>query len=191
MRNDKGFSIITALVMIVALTLIVIAGYFVWGQQNDEHSSKNESTATQELADPNTTNLDDETPDYLVIEEWDIKIELTPILAEASYGYEESGAGNYIALNVGISEDSNNACIMQAIIERIEYSEYLKHQSDGGFLQDYKDGKHIGNYYYYLLPSQSSCIDENTPLERTILKKSQVIRSEWIKQSTTITQKAE
>lgn len=169
--NQKGFSVVEGLIVVVVILAIAGAGLYVYKNQKDEpkkdtSNSQTEKTDTsdkeeheeQEAADPAESQ-------YLVISEWGIKLKLDGA-NKATYEIKNEAGQNahgesYTALaqlKLAESVTTNPDCqeLGLSVFRATEQSQVI-------------NSKKVGDYYYYITGGPGSCGDADADAVRTEL----------------------
>ena len=104
-KSQAGFSVIEALLIIIALTLIVFVGYYV-------KNSNNKATKLTELGASKTqpTQNNQPTVKYLKIEQLGIKLKLNGDLTDLEYAADKTGANKVATLSSKKFTENVKAC---------------------------------------------------------------------------------
>lgn len=159
LQYQNGFSAAEVLIVIVIVGLIATVGWLVYDRQNNKTNSTSEiATQTSSQSESKTDEQamseykdDADTTEYLVIQELGVKFELSDKLSGLSYS---------------IGNENKTAYFTPAEIKGAECSGQvsLSRYSDADFGNDpyaNKGGaRKIGDYYYFVSGSQSSCSDD-------------------------------
>jgi prepilin-type N-terminal cleavage/methylation domain-containing protein len=95
--NQKGFSVVEILIVIVVIGLLGAVGWLVYDRQSSKTSEK---PSTQTSAQQNTETKKQETPkeaakvpeqQYLEVKEWGVKLPLTDEISDLSYEVTSKG----------------------------------------------------------------------------------------------------
>lgn len=83
--NQKGFSLIEGLLILIAVTLIAFVGYYVWHAQRSANDTLDTAINSSQKS-PNKVSSD-QAQKYLVIKEWHARIPLSEVDKGAYYIY--------------------------------------------------------------------------------------------------------
>jgi prepilin-type N-terminal cleavage/methylation domain-containing protein len=86
--NQKGFTLIEGLLVVLVLTVIVGVGYYVFSSMNKDDSSSNSAKTT---AAPPVSSNDSSEAKYLTLKEFSVKIPLTDKIKDAMYEMAPDG----------------------------------------------------------------------------------------------------
>jgi flagellar basal body-associated protein FliL len=178
--NQKGFELVSILVIFVIVGLVGAIGWLVYDRQKSNKAADTTSTQQEPKVEtvPDPSEESTANTEYLIIKEWGVKIPLTETTKNASYLYKNG----YVYLNVGIEGDEDNACTEQAAVSKItKYSEDADNWRERPSELDEVASK-IGNTYYLIEGSQSMCSETET-----VQAKASAVRTEWLKQGKNIT----
>lgn len=171
MRNkQKGFGLVPVLMVLILVSVIGFAGYYVWNNQY----KKKETTQQPETQKPINTNsvkptettkpsTSADNQNYLVIKEWGVKIPLTSDIEDAGYTINPNGPAE-TEQSVWIYKkayvDISSSCDKLYNITRFSNpSAKIDWYGDISTLGErYKNISYkIGNYYYAPVGPQGPC----------------------------------
>ena len=165
--NQKGFSAVLILLIVIMLVIIGFAAWYVWDKQ---HGSKATTPQNQQLdRDNNQTNQSSNqqntqssnSKNNLVITEWGVQIPLTDEIFDAAYYINSSGgdetAAIYMTSFANIAANCRTAT-SGSIIRFTDPNMQLPSPFEGQTIgQRYGTSTKIGNYYYAYVTPQSTC----------------------------------
>lgn len=180
--NQKGFSLVEGLLIVIALALVVFVGYYVWHTQKDiNKQSSATTTASQKSSKQSKSAV--ASGKYVTIPEWNIKAAYSGSL-HIEHKYEPPLNASDPSV-VWFSSEELDAT-GEVCASKIEYGgwifRYSKNQhyiyedgSDSGKTAaqeaaepDLKNVMHIDDYYYFYNHPQSACGDNADVQEQTI-----------------------
>ena len=83
--NQKGFTVIEGLLIIVAVTLIAFVGYYVWHTQKQTDKTLNQASSTSQKTATTASKTPVSSVKYLKITEWGVRI---PYAGSDTYTYK-------------------------------------------------------------------------------------------------------
>lgn len=101
--NQKGFSVVEVILVIVIVGLLAVVGWFVYNRSNDKGPSSVTNTQTSATTPSNTTTKTDLSK-YLVIKEWAVKIPLNSDVAGLTYTI---GSNNVATFRTNALDDAS------------------------------------------------------------------------------------
>jgi hypothetical protein len=109
--DQKGFSFVILLVILVAFIGLFAAGWYVWNKNKQNKNTNHVKTTTQTNSNDQKQKLpsDDAEHKYLVIREWGVKLPLSSEISEAYYKIESDGSIDYVALYDAAFDKLKNA----------------------------------------------------------------------------------
>lgn len=160
--NQKGFSVVEILVVVVVVGLLGAAGWLVYDRQK---SKNNEQPVTQSSNQQNQETKPDPNAEYLVVKEWGLRFKVPSNLTDVKYrvfgdtlafyakptGYTVEYRSDYEKLG-----DNNYP---QYATGRL----YKSTESSKDKIGIQVEGKKIGNYYYYTAHAFSSLASGAAP----------------------------
>ena len=193
-RNEKGFSLIEVMLVIIAITLVTGVGFYVYSFSSNKDT--NESTAKLEPAKP--VKKDTESKEqFLEIKELGIKLETNEILSSAYY----IKANNYFYFSTReidsepelkgcTANESSNALGIVALIDGKpgEDKDESAASDDVWSLEELDKPyfKKVGDTYYGFMKGNGICYDSEQTSERQEQLISDTLQ-EFIKQTSTFT----
>lgn len=202
MKHDqRGFSKINVIVIIILVTLLGIAGWFIYNQrkentktsetttqdnvrgngalnnQNDMMPLNNQQDSTQD-ADEDTADIESDAIEqnvvgYLLISEWGVRVPLVEVTKNATYRMENG----YVYLDVAINGDANNDCSGQAAITKVANPDENADDWRERPSELDKIASKVNGVYYFIEGSQSMC-SENDDVQKV----ASAVRTAWLKQ---------
>jgi prepilin-type N-terminal cleavage/methylation domain-containing protein len=154
-RNEKGFSVVEVLVVIIIVGLIAAIGWFVVGKQKDKATNSDATkNTTQQTADKDTTQETTKAnpnEGFLVVKEWGLRFKTPTGLADVKYAIHDdtlaffakpSDSSVQYVSNYDKFEDSNFTHAIGVLYRSTSSTKPFS--SDGT-----RQGEKVGNYYYY------------------------------------------
>jgi type II secretory pathway pseudopilin PulG len=92
--NQKGFTLVEALLVIIAVALVVFVGYYVWHSQKDNNKQATETSKTSQKTSPDQSSKA-KNQKYVTISEWGIKSPYSGKL-NITYKLETDMAAQYV-----------------------------------------------------------------------------------------------
>jgi hypothetical protein len=158
--NQSGFTPVAILLVLILVTIVGFAGYYVYKtQQNKKDDTK--PTAADPASTPtapSTTN----TQKYLVIKEWGVKVPLTTPIADATYLYKAfDGGGSSVYLSTKSIASKYPECAANKTTlfayGRFDNPNALNDFGNQSIGADYPNAPKVGTYYYYGVHPQAPC----------------------------------
>lgn len=155
-KRQSGFSIVAAVIAVVAVTVIGSAGFFVY-QHNRTKATSAEQDNSQTTNQQTTTTPPAPTASYLTIAEWGVKIPLSAEIKDAYYmpavGSSKGPDGQPNTLLLGLHAQDNNNCAatnnLTALAQIFRTStSSVDPVTNKLYTQEYPNGVIIGNYLY-------------------------------------------
>lgn len=185
--NNKGFTLVEGLLILVLAGIIVGTGWWVSKSRSDTNkpldNPSNSQTPVKATQNTATGNSNSGATKYLEIKELGIKIPLTATTADAYYnGYHGSGKVKLVNLRVH-SLDSESDCktgeALLAILQTMKKSEIDFNAEGAGSVP--KNGTTIGDNYYWVSLAQYGCT-QNRSYEKLLGE----VRGDLLKESSNI-----
>lgn len=90
-KNEKGFSAVEVLLVLVVIGLLGGAGWYVWQSKNKNDQSTTSTSQADSKRENNKEAPKDEvaTAKYLTIKEWGVRLKLSDNIANATYRFEK------------------------------------------------------------------------------------------------------
>ncbi|HEY4963558.1 MAG TPA: hypothetical protein VIH90_02570 [Candidatus Saccharimonadales bacterium] len=160
--NEKGFSVVELLIVILVLVLIGGVGYLVYKDHKTTVPKVVTVTKTVVLQpktqSTNTTTTS--TPSYMVIKEWGVKIPLTSSISDAYYYYNNGYA--YLSVQSHSSDQCAANNVSEGVITRFSPTD-IDPQTNQTLLSEHTiDAVKVGNYYYFYTHPQAACSSDTT-----------------------------
>lgn len=160
-KNETGFGIIGIVMIVVAILAVGLVGWYVMTSMNKKKAPTTTTPAATNQTQATTNNTDGATK-YLEIKEWGIKFALTTDTADAYYDTKTSSPLDSMSLRTH-SLDSEPECKTgpQSVstIFRVK-KDAMDDSISGKKYSETQDGKTIGDYFYFIQSSQSSCTED-------------------------------
>ncbi len=176
--NQKGFSVVEILIVIVIVGLLGTVGWLVYDRQQSKTSDSQTTTQPteqkQETSQEETPPTDNDTQSYMEIREWGVKLPLDSSLGGLSYAI----TGKYASIRSHELDKLSGSCTTNSVnVARGTANEVVPNSmgSDEGstFLEVYNDTvvdtdalttrsiKAKSGEYYFVAPgfAGASCID--------------------------------
>jgi hypothetical protein len=161
--NEKGFSVVELLIVILMFVLIGAVGYLVY---KDHHTAvpKVVTVTKTTVAKPKTSKITSTgaatTPSYLAIKEWGVRIPLSSSISDAYYYYNNGYA--YLS----VQSHNNDQCaannVSEGVMTRFSQSD-VDPQTNQTLLSEHTtDAVKVGNYYYFYTHPQAECSSDTT-----------------------------
>jgi Tfp pilus assembly protein PilV len=166
MKNQKGFSLIEGLLVIIAITLIAFVGYYVWHtQQQSEDDTQVSVTSTK------TTVAKNDTTKYWQISEWKVQAPESKKLT-LTYSFPSANDRSYIGVSSAQLTAKDSQCTPNAMsagaIERYKPTDNVTmtdrdpDSSDPTATQfaaklSKSEYAYTGGYYYFYRNAQGLC----------------------------------
>lgn len=158
-NHSNGFSVVGVIIIISVLAIIGVAGGVAWDNSNEDTQSPALINPTPQNRSQQPTN---DTRNYLVIEEWGIRITLPEELKnDVTYSLNDKAQRDFGGpvrvdfLSKYFSEGSLKCAVVEDGIPRTVVSLYKEVDGVGGATQDPQPFKRIGDVRYYF--SATSC----------------------------------
>jgi hypothetical protein len=161
LKDQKGFSILDGLLVVIALVAIGAAGYFAYQAHHTNKVFSVKGTAPSSIAKAPAKTTTTPAPNYLVISQLGLKFQTTG-LTNLVYSYSPSaGEGNppdFLA-SIGFTSSDFANC----------YNGGGGDDVLGGLVQATKsvnNATKIGQYYYFYTEPQSACVSDSLTAEQ-------------------------
>lgn len=163
-KNEKGFSVVEILIVLVVVGLIGGTGWYVWQPKHktteNNKSTTNSTPATEQKATDNPEVKSE--VNYLTIKEWGVKISLRDT-DKVSYAYTSQPNGSYygssydstidVELKAGQEPPAGCSSKVGALLrskDKPQPTDVNGHPSISNF-------KQIGSYYYFVPGGDPAC----------------------------------
>lgn len=157
-KDERGFSLVEGLLIIIALALVVFVGYYVWHNQKNTKASNTSANAVQSNKKSTTTSQK-----YVTIKEWGVK---APYSGNLNLDYTISSDKKEASFTstelVGL--DSTCEPAYGGGIQRFAPNEDAAEGPGGGLTAaqraeqaDKGTYAFINGYYYFFVHAQSAC----------------------------------
>jgi type II secretory pathway pseudopilin PulG len=90
-KNQKGFSLIEGLLLVIAVGLVVFVGYYVWHSQKQTDKTLNTAAKTSDAASNAAKTSTTQSTKYLTLKELGVKIPLSTKIQDAKYEMAPDG----------------------------------------------------------------------------------------------------
>lgn len=156
--NQRGFSPIVILLVLILAVLVGFTGYYVYNSQKNDDKAAAPTPPVKSTATTNQSNTQD-TQKFLVIKEWGVKIPLTAEITDANYSYKngyvylstdsiakkypECGADKTTVFAYGRFDNPNQEADLP--------------QAGQTYGQAYPNAPKVGVYYYTGASPQAEC----------------------------------
>lgn len=163
--NNRGFTLIEGLLIIVVLSIIGFGAFYVYDKQNDESKDNSQNTTANTQIKDSQKETSSQAKKY-EITELGVSIEtggtdtlIYELLDESTEGVISVGFTTQGDIEIDPSCDGK-AAYGGILTKAPKDKEYL----DGTLYRDSADAQVIGDYVYVYAPPQSPCLfgDENT-----------------------------
>lgn len=158
LKNQRGFGLIEGLLAVIAITLVVGVGYYVYNA-NKNKSGESNSLLSQPQKEKDTNNVAEEDPNegYLVVQEWGLRFKIPENLTDVRYKI----SGDTLAIFAKPIQDENGKSFdveYPSNYDKIdEYGNFSYTQGDlirskkasMDYFGEARKGKKVGDYYYY------------------------------------------
>lgn len=156
--NYKGFSVVEILIVVVVVGLLGAVGWLVYDRQKNKTDNKNTTAESTQLED----KKQDETPTqeelkvdpnegYFVVKEWSLRFKVPPGLTDVKYAIHDDILA-FFAKPTGYN--------VQYVNDYEKYEDYSFRYATGVLYRsksstkpfdfgDTREGRKIGDYYYY------------------------------------------
>lgn len=173
-KSQYGFSVIEGLLIIIALTLVVFVGYYVWHTQKQTDKTLNTAAQTSQNTTAQSKNVKpnkNSNQKFLVIKEWNVRI---PYDGDDTFSYKYEPSGNGTKDSDAIEVISQNLAskygctgfgagiIYRAIGSYVDPTDPTSPTTAQLAAQSPNDWKHVGDYYYRFTHDQAACSDTVT-----------------------------
>jgi hypothetical protein len=162
-KNEKGFSVVEVLFVVVIAGLIAVVGWFVLDKHKSKSTVNNSTKVTSQKATSNEVKTADTTKpnpntDYLVLKEWDLRFKTPSGLTDVRYIIHGDTVAFY-------AKPANSSVQYRSNYNKYEdgsspYATGVLYRSTDSSTtvigNETRQGKKLGNYYYYTAWSFSS-----------------------------------
>ena len=162
--DQKGFSAIEALLMVIILLLIGFIGYYVWHSQHETNKTYSSAAKTAQSSPPRSTRKAADNTGMLVIKEWGVEAPYTGSLS-LSYAVGSGTGNNSASFSSKELTDASTDCIRRggAIARYGTDADASSIGGDGKTAAQYASTLsagtygHAGDYYYFFVHDQGAC----------------------------------
>ena len=165
--NQKGFSVVEILVVVVVVGLLGAVGWLVYDRQKSNTDSKN--TAAQTSEQTKSVADDTEQQTFFEIKELGVKFELSDNLAGLYYTMGNDNKTAYFSLN----EFKGTDCAADKTAQ-VALTRYTDADFENDPLASKNDARKIGNYYYMSAGGQSPCSEDDKVQEKALQLRSDI-----------------
>lgn len=185
-KNQKGFTVIEVLLVLILLSIVGFSGYYVYHTQKSSSTKPAISTtASSTSAGKDTTSTQTTTPSdstqYLVIKEWGVKIPLSDAIKDAVYAYSVEYGAESAGLSTKTLAAYGDGCEAGGVgaggIDRQTVTEHDQNaQKDDNMNYPVYSIK-VGNYYYQYISPQGACSGDDRSADNVQLSAIQAFRA--------------
>lgn len=164
-KQQNGFTVIEGILIVVILAIIGFAGWYVYKTQKGDDAEQANTVITP-TSTPSISTTTEQVSEYLKIEEWGVKIPLSPIINDGKSlrnGTNSEDQSIYSLYKQSFA-DLSDSCIGLPSLSISRYNDpslpvNMSDNSDSKTYHYYYGDSaiKIGNYWYYYVISQSSC----------------------------------
>lgn len=172
--NQKGFSVVEILIVIVAVGLLGAVGWLVYDRQKSKSDTNDITTQTTEQTNEQTKPVVKEEIkqlNYFEIKELGVKFVLSDKLSGLYYSMGNNNKTAYFSLNEFKSTDCAADKTAQVALTRY---------ADADFKNDPAASKEnamkIGNYYYYSAGGQAACSEDAMIQEKASQLRTDIVK---------------
>jgi len=97
-NKQSGFSPVVLVLILVVVLALGLGAWYIWQRNHQVDDQTNSVQTSSQATDNSDNNTPHETEEYLVIQEWGIKIPLTDEIAEAYYTFHTDELAEYASL---------------------------------------------------------------------------------------------
>jgi hypothetical protein len=155
-KNEKGFSLVEGLLVVLIVTVIGFAGWYVLNANKNVStvkSDKQDTATTSEDKDTNTTSQSK----FFEIKELGVKFEQGDDLEGLYYHLGNDGKTAYFSLEELKSTDCAADKTAQVALNRYTEQDF---EQDGPTAALKQNAKKIGDYYYFSMGGQAACSED-------------------------------
>ncbi len=157
-ENQKGFSVVEGLLILIIVGLIGCVGWYVWHAKNNADANLNSAASSNTVIPPTQQTKPKDTAQYLEIKEWGVKFKIPSNLTSIEYK---------------INEQNNLAFLGSPQLASIAPTCTLDNIALGTLERDSgsssaDDAKHIGQYYYNYVDTKTGCAGANKGAQKMI-----------------------
>jgi Tfp pilus assembly protein PilE len=168
--NSKGFAVIEAILIVVIVGLLAGVGYYIWhtNQQTKatlDAAAKVAQSSPQKVTKKSTGSSTKPATDtaFLTFSEWGVKIPLSSSISDAYYVYKNG----YVYLSVNSLSNTDCSADSTTLGAVMRFTADQKDDYSGElYVNEIKDAKKIGQYYYSYTHPQAGCSDDQTVLAK-------------------------
>lgn len=193
MKNQKGFSVVIALLAIIVISLTIFVGYYVWDSQqdkknvNDSKTAQNTPTTTSDNPQKQAnTQQNTNTISYLIVKEWGIRVPVDESVKGLAYSTNPGVPGGYAFVTDDFKSIVGDCGASTVFLVRGKANDKLSTETGEGsgptFLANYQANEYknypssprsinlvLGDYYYtYPLMASGTCSSENTKSQQEL-----------------------
>lgn len=161
--NQKGFSVIEVLIVVVIVGLLGAVGWLVYDRQKNQTDNKDTAAPTSEQANKqvNSPEGEDEAkqPSYFEVKELGVKFELYELSDDLSGLYYSMGNNNRTAY-FSLNELGGTDCAADKTAQ-VALTRYTDEDFADDPMVPKEAARKIGSYYYLVSGGQAACSEDD------------------------------
>lgn len=171
--NQKGFSVVELLIVIVIIGLVGTVGWLVYDRQKSKSDDKVTTTQASQQDQKEETPKKEEVkqPTYFEIKELGVKFELTDNLTGLYYSIGNNGKTAYFSLN-----DLKGTYCAADKTAQVALTRYTDADFDVDFTASKEGARKIGSYYFMSVGGQAGCSEDNAIQEKASQLRSDITK---------------
>lgn len=160
-QKQTGFTVIEALLLVIALSIIGFGGYYVWNSNQQSNKSLSQAEQTSQKTSPIQKDQK-----YLTIKEWGVRFPYSGS-DTYSYIYEPSIPTSIEVISQNLAKNYDCTSFGAGIIAKSLPSDNSAPSNDSPSVEEYVKQNpdvffKVGPYYYSFGHDQASCSDSVT-----------------------------
>lgn len=180
-KDEKGFTLIEGIIILVVVLLIGGIGFFVYANRDSNKDNTDTKTSQQKDSEESADKAEEK---YLDIPELDVRMKLTSSIEDAYYSMSNEGyayfSTHYFDKLEGFEQCRSNAKNGEYGLAALSYAKIGDDHFGSPWTQAEFDGfsnSKIGDTYYWVSGSQATCWDnEKFPDSNPHVQKANEIR---------------
>lgn len=180
LKNQKGFSLVEGLLIIIALSIVGFTGFYVYNANKKEPNISDSSIYHKEKQNDLSKQTEEDTAQNLDIKEYGVKVPLSNDLLDSKYRYEDG----YVYVSSDTLEKAAKACSDDNFDSSIESfislskvsGQYEKESAEGGLLKQFDSFYITGGH-----PNGTQCNGKDEVATQAYVNKLEELNSSFTK----------
>lgn len=157
-KSESGFGAVEIVLIIVVVAAIIVGGIYIFNSNNKSNPSSTQSDSSSQQATTEPTSQESvSNNEYLVINEWDVRLKTGPLTKDAQYVLVDNKlwltTPEYVAKTDGACSANDGTGQLVRGAAGYDYNGF------GSKIEENSTAVKVGDYYYLWMSPQAPCAE--------------------------------